>query len=99
MKAKEIKSGEDMAREFANFVNVMGHDVEGFVKQLTMNEHRTLQQRAMAVFLGCIDEWAEKGEHQFDLRNEDTVKLCKRIKEALEPVSYGLPLHKMVRFI
>jgi hypothetical protein len=95
----KIKSGEDMAREFANFVNVMGHDVEGFVKQLTTNEHRTLQQRAMAIFLGCIEAWAEKKEFQFDLRNEDTVNISRVIKEALAEKSFGLPLHKIVRFI
>jgi hypothetical protein len=91
--------GAEAARELANYVNAMGHSVEDFVEQLTLREHRTLQQRAMALFLGCIEAWADRKEHGFDLRNEDTVKLCRRIKEALAEVSYGLPLHKLVRHI
>jgi hypothetical protein len=99
MKASEIKSGEDMARQLGHFVNAMGHDIEGFVEYLTKVEHRTLQQRVMALFLGFVEAQAGKTEFQFDLRNEDTVKICRAIKEALAEKSFGLPLHKMVRFI
>lgn len=95
----EITSGEEMAVQLGHFVNAMGHDIEGFVKQLTENEHRTLQQRAMALFLGCIEAWADTEDSRFDLRNEDTVKLSRKIKEALAEASYGLPLHKVVRYI
>jgi hypothetical protein len=91
--------GAEAARELSNYVNGMGHSVEDFVEQLTQREHRTLQQCAMALFLGCIEAWADKGEHQFDLRNEDTVRLSRTIKAALEAEGLGLPLHKMVRFI
>jgi len=92
-------AGAKAAREFSNFVNGMGHSVEDFVEQLTLREHRTLQQCSMAIFLGCIESWANKKDGQFDLRNEDTVMISRKIKAALEAEGLGLSLHKMVRYI
>lgn len=91
--------GAEAAKELANYVNSMGHSVEDFVEQLTLREHRTLQQQAMALFLGCIEAWADKPEHGFDMRNEDTVRISRTIKAALEAEGLGLSLHKMVRYI
>jgi len=91
--------GVKAAKELANFVNGMGHSVEDFVEQLTLREHRTLQQQAMALFLGCIEAWADKEDGRFDLRNEDTVKICRKIKARLDEDGLGLSLHKLVRHI
>jgi hypothetical protein len=91
--------GVEAARTLANFVNAMGHNTEDFVEQLTLREHRTLQQCSMAVFLSCIEAWADKKDGHFDLRNEDTVRISRIIKERLLEEGLGLPLHKMVRFI
>ena len=91
--------GAEAARELTNYVNSMGHSVEDFVEQLTLREHRTLQQSVMALFLGCIEAWADKEDGRFDLRNEDTVKISRKIKAALEAEGLGLSLHKMVRHI
>ncbi len=91
--------GAKAAREFTNFVNGMGHSVEDFVEQLTMREHRTLQQCSMAIFLGCIESWADKKDGHFDGRNEDTVKISRIIKERLLEEGLDLSLHKMVRYI
>jgi len=91
--------GAEAAKALANFVNGMGHNIEDFVEQLTLREHRTLQQCAMAIFLGCIESWADKEDGRFDLRNEDTVKISRIIKERLLEEGLDLPLHKMVRFI
>ena len=91
--------GAEAARVLANYVNAMGHNPDEFVEQLTLREHRTLQQSVMSIFLGCIEAWADKEEFQFDGRNEDTVKISRIIKARLLEEGLGLSLHKMVRFI
>jgi len=93
-------TGEKMARELGHYVNALGGDHADFVEQLTRGEHRTLQQSAMGLFLECIEAWADTPEGRYDLRNEDTVRLARKIKAALTDGDMaGFPLHKMVRCI
>lgn len=93
-------TGAEMARELGHYVNALGADRSDFVEQLTRREHRTLQQSAMGLFLDCIEAWADKEEHEYDLRNEDTVRLCRKIKAALTAGGLeGFPLRSMVRCI
>jgi len=45
-----------------------------------MCEHRTLQQLMFGTMIECIKKWAEMGDRGwFDLRNEDTVKICQKL--------------------
>lgn len=74
-------TGAEMAQMLDEFVNSSGSDeIPEFVEQVCRT-HRTLQQGMMRLFLACIEAWAgDKGGH--DLRNEATVRLCRRIVEA-----------------
>jgi ribonucleotide reductase beta subunit family protein with ferritin-like domain len=53
---------------------------EEFVQYVTKNMHRTLQQKMFKLMLKCIAEWSVNylGDN-YDLRNEDTVKLSNAI--------------------
>lgn len=75
-------TGNEMAQMLDEFVNGMDEpEISSFVEQLTKRTHRTLQQRAMLLFVRTIEAWAaDKGGH--DPRNEATVKLCQKIVEA-----------------
>lgn len=80
--------GKTVAEDFSNFVNSFGCDEDGFVHQLVNNTHRTLQQSAFKVMFMCIKAWSEKNEYQYDLRNEDTVKMSKKMVEAVKDEDY-----------
>ena len=70
-----------MAQMLGEFANRMANkeEREDFVDYLTRREHRTLQQSAMGLFVAAIEAWASTDN--FDLRNEATVNLAKRIVE------------------
>jgi len=67
---------ENTVKVLSDFVNIMGHDRDGFAEKI-MREHRTLQQSMFSLFLRTIEEWS-KQEH-CDLRNEFTVEKSKEI--------------------
>ncbi len=71
------------------FVNSFGTDNKLFAQYL-MNEHRTLQQSTMRLFVACIEEWSK--QKHWDLRNETTIELAKKIMAALENENTYLPL-------
>lgn len=74
-------TGEDMARlldEWAN-ANRNTEEVAKFADTIVNRTHRTLQQSIMGAFVACIEKWAETPN--FDLRNEATVKLAKKLVE------------------
>lgn len=73
------KSNAEIAfRALSNFVNSYSRGAKEFADCLD-KEHRTLQQSMMGVFAACIRKWAEM--KYYDLRNEDTVKFCKKLVE------------------
>jgi len=84
---KDREAGARIVRELEDAVNNMDDYVfsSGFVEQLTCRTHRTLQQNIARLFLKAFVAWAEigdKGEGHYDLRNEDTVKLAQKIRDA-----------------
>ncbi len=75
-----MMSGKEMAEALSNFANGCSKsDMQEFAEHLTTRVHRTIQQKCMGLFVACIERWAESGS---DLRNEATVKLCKKIVTA-----------------
>lgn len=70
--------GEEMAMLFLKFINNMSANEEDFVKGLC-DSHRTLQQSIMRVFMKFVTEMAKKEEGFYDLRNEASVKLARKI--------------------
>lgn len=83
-------SGQDMARAVANWVNGAGkEDFEEFAQTLSQ-EHRTLQQMAWQVMKRCIARWATAGDDKrYDLRNEQTVQECQKIRDLLDVPPLG----------
>ena len=77
---------ERTAEDLLNFVNCFSHDDATFAKTIARG-HRTLQQNVMRLFIRTIQEMAEVVP---DGRNEQTVKLAKRIAEIAK--DYPLPL-------
>lgn len=77
---------ERIAEDLLDFVNCFGCDEETFAKTIARG-HKTLQQSVMRLFMRTIREMAEVIP---DGRNEQTVKLAKRITEIAE--EYPLPL-------
>lgn len=64
---------------------VNGFNAKEFEKAFSdciMREHRTLQQSMMRCFMHQIKVWSETDF--YDLRNEATVMLCKKIMEAVK---------------
>jgi len=82
---------EELVGALSKFVNCF-NDKEHLEKvaELVMREHRTLQQSIFRLFLRCIRRWAETPESRYDLRNEATVKACRKIATLTEDT--GLPL-------
>lgn len=76
--------GRNSARSLSDFGLV---ESRAFVEELTLRTHRTLQQKAMGVFIQAMVAWAEnynKGSGWYDARNEATVKMSAKIVEMLE---------------
>jgi hypothetical protein len=60
------------------------------VKFITLHEHRTNQQLFFKNFIiNLLKEYANKEDGRYDLRNEDTVKFCKSIKEELDSATFS----------
>jgi hypothetical protein len=79
-KERAASAARHAAEALLDLVN-HADDPSEFVKLLTEDGHRTLQQGAMAVFVKVIRAHAAKGHLEFDGRNSATVKLCKAITE------------------
>lgn len=75
---------DQIAKEFAEklskFVNNYGCPMKELAQEV-LNDHRTLQQTTMRLFMTVIEEWSK--QEQYDLRNEQTIKLSKKIMEAV----------------
>lgn len=65
-------------------VNDFGFDYKGIAKRMA-NTHPTLQQSFMRLCRDFIEMMSKKTH--FDARNEDTVKMCKRMMESIEDTS------------
>jgi len=77
-------SGKELADAMSKFVNSFNPDSKTFVEAVT-NDHKTLQQSTMRLFMKCIERWAEmRDEGSFDRRNEDTCRISKEIMTKVE---------------
>ena len=72
----------ELAGKLEDFANSFSDSENKIVATHIMRSHRTLQQGVMRLFLTMCKDWAANEEADFyDLRNEATVKLAKRIVE------------------
>lgn len=80
------QEAEKLANEVLDFVNAFGYDAETFAETICRG-HKTLQQSTMRLFMTTIRKMAEVTP---DGRNEDAVKLAKKITAIAD--DYPLPM-------
>ena len=76
---------QNIYQSISRAINVMGYDGNA-VGELLAHDHPTLQQDFMRIVVGFIKTQAEKD--YFDLRNEATGKVCKKLNEVLTDEEY-----------
>ena len=79
---------EEVAEQMAGAVNGMGFNYKACTDALG-KEHRTLQQNFTKLCFAWIQHMAEVKEH--DLRNEASVKACKKIMTGVDKYDLMLP--------
>ena len=78
---KEI--AQKIASELTDAANRMDFDPKAFASAVR-REHRSIQQSVFTAVVALLDGWAQDADtNNFDLRNEDTVKACQRIMNAV----------------
>ena len=82
MRKLEQLVGKEMAEAVADFINTCDDErLTEFVEQMAV-EHRTLQQVFTRLCVAWFEHLASLTEHQYDARNEASVKLAKKFIEA-----------------
>ena len=90
MRFEDEKEIRDAVKAVSHLVNAYGSEEEGlFVKEMG-REHRTLQQGFTRLCRRWLLHLAALEECRYDLRNEASVELAKKIKATLE--DHPLPL-------
>jgi len=78
---EEIQNVIDAIGKLANYFDP---PLEEFARRMTMVLHPTLQQNFFRCILRSIEKWADKYKNgNYDLRNEDTCRMCQKMFEAL----------------
>ena len=89
----EAKGAEGFVKTFSDFVNTRAATEFGHAVELMSREHRTLQQQMTQVCLLWLKHLTSLEEHNgYDLRNEASVKLAKRLLSEVEDYELQLPL-------
>lgn len=86
-------NAQELADAVADFVNGADkEDRDAFVEQIVYRTHRTLQQNVMKLIVPLIEKWAGLKESEYDLRNEATVKLARKLISTTDKYDRALPL-------
>lgn len=82
---------DQLAKDLSTWVNKFDSrpEREALAKEMA-NDHPTLQQAKMRVFMAFVQEMASK--EYFDARNEASVKLARQIIALWDGDPYGPPL-------
>ena len=87
------KTAEEVANILADFVNKANREeLVRFTDYMVGNVHRTLQQQVIGLLMGLVQRYARLTENYYDLRNEATVQLCKKICQKFDKYDLSLPL-------
>lgn len=79
-----VRETYDVAKALANVVN-RGATAQMFITYLSQ-EHRTLQQKITGIMLAWFAYLAALPEDQYDLRNEASVRIARKIVAATNGV-------------
>jgi len=84
MRVEDKEEIKKAVQSVSHIMNAYGNEeVEFFVKQMS-RQHRTLQQAFSRICQAWFLHLASLEESRYDLRNEASVALAKKIKEVLE---------------
>ncbi len=84
MRVQDEQEVKNVVNSISHLVNGFGHDEEDFFIQEMGREHRTLQQGFTRLCRAWFLHLAALKEFQYDLRNEASVELAKKIKGVLK---------------
>ena len=82
-----------VVKVLTDFVNRFDHDHKEFAEELS-RQHRTLQQGATRLFMDWMKSVYDKDidrPETYDLRNEATVKLARKMFDTLDESDFYLP--------
>lgn len=76
---QDRKDAHELAQQISRYLNTMGNDrLSGLVEELG-RDHRTLQQKFTRLCMLWMEHLA--GQQHFDMRNEASVMLARKIME------------------
>ncbi len=84
-----VRETYEVTKSFANVVN-RGATAQMFILYMSQ-EHRTLQQKITSIMLSWFAYLASLNENQYDIRNEASVRIARKIMVATNGVT-NLPL-------
>lgn len=86
------RASKELVNDLSSFVNFSDDDdLHDFAEQMT-RDHRTLVQKKMKLVLYFIEELAKLHDsNYYDLRNEASCKLAKKIVETFDKYDRMLP--------
>lgn len=81
---EEQKEAQEVVNVVSKHINNMGFSPEFFIEAMS-HEHRTLQQSFTKICIAWFQKLHELGEKgYYDLRNEDSVKLARKLKPVID---------------
>ena len=81
------QEAQTVASSLSAFMNGAGTTDIAELAEEILRDHRTLQQQTFGLMMTCIQKWSET--ENFDVRNDYTVKLCKKLMEAAKDDWFG----------
>jgi len=87
---EEMEGVKEAAKTISRMVNSFGiEDIKEAFAEEVRRDHRTLQQNFMRCVLALVERWAEDHDAgMYDLRNEDTCRISRKIVDALGDDKY-----------
>ena len=86
----KLTSEKELAQTISDSVNSMSFSKDVFVHEMSV-EHRTLQQNFTRLCIAWLLQLRELNEPDYDLRNEASVKLAKKLLKGLDQYDLSLP--------
>lgn len=83
----------------SDFINGSYDDGEEDFITLLKRDHRTLQQKQIKLFLKAIEAFAEIPDNRTDLRNEDAVKISRKIVEKFKEDHDGYKPSQFIGYV
>jgi len=93
MTTRNSQLAKEFTDHFSRAVNCfLSKDELEEIATMIVQDHRTLQQNKMRLIVTCLKKWAEMEENgYFDLRNEATVKLARKLVDVMDEGEFYLP--------